>query len=39
MEAGRMQPVGLFEIEAAKKDGRWYAAYEITAKCQYPIRS
>lgn len=28
METGRMQPAGLLEIEAAKKDGRLYAAYE-----------
>jgi uncharacterized protein YdeI (YjbR/CyaY-like superfamily) len=26
--AGRMQPAGLMEIEAAKADGRWEAAYE-----------
>jgi uncharacterized protein YdeI (YjbR/CyaY-like superfamily) len=25
--AGRMQPAGLLEIEAAKRDGRWDAAY------------
>jgi uncharacterized protein YdeI (YjbR/CyaY-like superfamily) len=28
MVAGRMRPAGLAEIEAAKADGRWYAAYE-----------
>ena len=27
MAAGRMQPAGLAEIEAAKTDGRWGAAY------------
>lgn len=26
-EAGRMQPAGLAEVEAAKRDGRWEAAY------------
>ena len=26
MAAGRMQPAGLVEIEAAKMDGRWDAA-------------
>jgi uncharacterized protein YdeI (YjbR/CyaY-like superfamily) len=28
LEAGRMQPRGLAEVEAAKADGRWDAAYE-----------
>jgi uncharacterized protein YdeI (YjbR/CyaY-like superfamily) len=28
IEAGRMQPSGLMEIEAARVDGRWDAAYE-----------
>ncbi|HWV34530.1 MAG TPA: YdeI/OmpD-associated family protein [Thermomicrobiales bacterium] len=28
MEAGRMQPAGLAEVEAAKQDGRWEAAYD-----------
>jgi uncharacterized protein YdeI (YjbR/CyaY-like superfamily) len=28
IEAGRMQPAGLREIERAKADGRWDAAYE-----------
>jgi len=27
-EAGRMQPAGLAEVEAAKGDGRWEAAYD-----------
>src|SRR3546814_6477465 len=30
--AGRMQPAGLREIEAAKADGRWDAAYEGAAR-------
>jgi uncharacterized protein YdeI (YjbR/CyaY-like superfamily) len=28
IESGRMQPPGLEQIERAKKDGRWQAAYE-----------
>ena len=28
IEAGRMQPAGLAEVEAAKQDGRWEAAYD-----------
>lgn len=28
MAAGRMRPAGLAEVEAAKADGRWAAAYE-----------
>ena len=28
MEAGKMRPAGLAEVEAAKADGRWEAAYE-----------
>ena len=28
MAAGRMRPAGLAEVEAAKADGRWDAAYE-----------
>ena len=28
MAAGRMRPPGLAEVEAAKADGRWAAAYE-----------
>lgn len=27
-QAGRMRPAGFAEIELAKADGRWYAAYE-----------
>lgn len=33
--AGRMQPAGLAQIEAAKKDGRWDAAYG-GSKAQVP---
>ncbi|MEU1882824.1 YdeI/OmpD-associated family protein [Streptosporangium sp. NPDC020072] len=28
LEQGRMQPAGLLEVERAKEDGRWEAAYE-----------
>jgi uncharacterized protein YdeI (YjbR/CyaY-like superfamily) len=28
LAAGRMQPAGLAEMEAAQRDGRWEAAYE-----------
>jgi len=28
LDAGRMRPAGLAEVEAAKADGRWAAAYE-----------
>ena len=28
IEAGQMRPAGLAEIERAKKDGRWEAAYD-----------
>src|SRR3546814_7970476 len=34
--AGRMQPAGLREIEAAKADGRWDAAYEGAARMDVP---
>jgi uncharacterized protein YdeI (YjbR/CyaY-like superfamily) len=32
----RMQPAGLKEIEAAKADGRWNAAYDSPAKMEIP---
>jgi uncharacterized protein YdeI (YjbR/CyaY-like superfamily) len=34
--AGRMQPAGLVEIEAAKTDGRWEAAYESQRNVMVP---
>jgi uncharacterized protein YdeI (YjbR/CyaY-like superfamily) len=34
--AGRMQPSGLAEIEAAKADGRWAAAYESQRNASVP---
>jgi uncharacterized protein YdeI (YjbR/CyaY-like superfamily) len=36
IEAGEMQPPGHAEIERAKADGRWDAAYESAANIQVP---
>ena len=36
IKAGRMQPAGLAAVEAAKKDGRWAAAYEPPSKAGVP---
>jgi len=36
IEAGRMRPAGLAEVEAAKADGRWEAAYEGQRTAQVP---
>ena len=36
IEAGRMLPAGLREIETAKADGRWQAAYDGAARMQVP---
>lgn len=36
IEAGRMKPAGLAAVEAAKKDGRWAAAYEPPSKSTVP---
>ncbi len=35
-KAGRMQPAGLAEVERAKSDGRWDAAYESPANAKVP---
>lgn len=35
-EAGRMRPAGLAEVEAAKADGRWDAAYESQRNATVP---
>ncbi len=35
-EAGRMRPSGLAQIEAAKADGRWDAAYAPASKAEVP---
>ena len=36
IRSGRMQPTGYREIEAAKKDGRWHAAYDSPSKMVVP---
>jgi uncharacterized protein YdeI (YjbR/CyaY-like superfamily) len=36
IEAGRMRPAGLAEVEAAKQDGRWEAAYEGARTAKVP---
>ncbi|MES5817264.1 YdeI/OmpD-associated family protein [Streptomyces sp. RG80] len=35
-EAGRMRPAGLAEVDAAKADGRWEAAYESQRNAAVP---
>ncbi|HEY5945868.1 MAG TPA: YdeI/OmpD-associated family protein, partial [Kofleriaceae bacterium] len=34
--AGRMQPAGIAEVERAKADGRWAAAYDSAASAKVP---
>jgi uncharacterized protein YdeI (YjbR/CyaY-like superfamily) len=36
IEAGRMQPAGFEQVERAKKDGRWDAAYDSPASATVP---
>jgi uncharacterized protein YdeI (YjbR/CyaY-like superfamily) len=36
LEKGRMKPAGLAEIEKAKADGRWEAAYDSQSKAAVP---
>jgi uncharacterized protein YdeI (YjbR/CyaY-like superfamily) len=36
VKAGRMQPAGLAEVERAKADGRWEAAYDSPANAKVP---
>jgi uncharacterized protein YdeI (YjbR/CyaY-like superfamily) len=36
IQTGFMQPAGLAEIERARKDGRWEAAYDPASKAQIP---
>ena len=36
MRAGRMQPAGLVEVERAKQDGRWEAAYDSPSAATVP---
>jgi uncharacterized protein YdeI (YjbR/CyaY-like superfamily) len=36
VDAGKMKPAGLKEIERAKEDGRWNAAYDSPSKATVP---
>jgi uncharacterized protein YdeI (YjbR/CyaY-like superfamily) len=36
IESGRMKPAGLMEIERAKRDGRWAAAYDSPTTMKVP---
>jgi uncharacterized protein YdeI (YjbR/CyaY-like superfamily) len=36
IEAGRMRPAGLAQVEAAKADGRWNAAYAPASSAEVP---
>jgi uncharacterized protein YdeI (YjbR/CyaY-like superfamily) len=36
IRAGRMEAAGLAQIDAAKKDGRWTAAYDSPSKATFP---
>lgn len=36
IEAGRMQPAGMRQVDAAKADGRWQAAYESASRMEVP---
>jgi uncharacterized protein YdeI (YjbR/CyaY-like superfamily) len=36
IEAGRMQPAGLREVERARADGRWDAAYDAPSTAMVP---
>lgn len=36
IETGRMKPAGLKEVERAKRDGRWDAAYDSASKATVP---
>jgi uncharacterized protein YdeI (YjbR/CyaY-like superfamily) len=36
IESGKMKPVGLLEVERAKADGRWEAAYDSASKSTVP---
>lgn len=36
IESGRMKPAGLMEIERAKRDGRWAAAYDSPSTMKVP---
>jgi uncharacterized protein YdeI (YjbR/CyaY-like superfamily) len=34
---GRMKPLGIIEVEKAKKDGRWERAYDSPGKMAVPV--
>jgi uncharacterized protein YdeI (YjbR/CyaY-like superfamily) len=36
IEEGKMQPAGLAEVERARQDGRWDAAYDPVSKAEVP---
>jgi uncharacterized protein YdeI (YjbR/CyaY-like superfamily) len=36
IKEGKMRPAGLAQVDAAKKDGRWKAAYDPPAKSEVP---
>ncbi|MGZ5200452.1 MAG: YdeI/OmpD-associated family protein [Telluria sp.] len=36
IEEGKMQPAGLAEVERARRDGRWDAAYDPVSKAEVP---
>jgi uncharacterized protein YdeI (YjbR/CyaY-like superfamily) len=36
IESGRMRPAGLAEVERAKADGRWEAAYDSPSRIEIP---
>ena len=36
IEQGKMQPAGLAEVERARRDGRWDAAYDAPSKAEVP---
>jgi uncharacterized protein YdeI (YjbR/CyaY-like superfamily) len=36
MKSGQMQPAGLEQVERAKRDGRWKAAYDSQSKAEVP---
>lgn len=36
MQAGRMKAAGQAEVDAARKDGRWTAAYDSPSKATFP---
>ena len=37
IDTGKMQPAGLSEVDRAKKDGRWEAAYDSQSRATVPL--